>query len=52
MANYNYSQEYLEQNLGLGPLMRQAFARCTLHVLANVRRIKFCTIKKLKIFKF
>ena len=27
MAGYNHSQEYLGQNLGLEPFVRQAFAR-------------------------
>ena len=38
MAGYNHSQEYLGQNLGLGPLVRQAFTRSTLYVSARVRR--------------
>ena len=37
MAGYNHLQEYLGQNLSLGPVVRQAFARCTLYVLARVR---------------
>ena len=52
MAGYNHSQEYLGQNLGLGSLVRQAFARCTLYVSARVRKNTLCTIKNLKIFKF
>ena len=50
MAGYNHSQEYLGQNLGLGPLVRQAFARCTLYVTSWVRRNALCTIKNLKRF--
>ena len=52
MAGYNHSQEYLGQNLGLGPLVQQAFTRCTLYVSARVRKNALCTIKNLKIFKF
>ena len=50
MAGYNHSQECLGQNLALVPLVKQAFARCTLYVLARVRRNALCTIKNLKRF--
>ena len=29
VTGYNHSQEYLGQNLGLGPSVQQAFVRCT-----------------------
>ena len=45
MAGYDHSQECLGQNLALGSLVKQAFARCTLYVLARVRRNALCTIK-------
>ena len=48
MAGYNHSQECLEQNLDLGILMRQAFARSTQYFSATVRRNAFCTTKNLK----
>ena len=50
MAGYNHSKEYLGQNLGLRPLERQAFARCSLYVSARVRRNALCTIENLKRF--
>ena len=37
MTRYNHSQEHLGQNLELEPSVQQAFARCTLYVLATVR---------------
>ena len=51
MAGNNHSQEYHEQNLDLGILMQQAFARCTQYFSATVRRNAFCTIKKIKEFR-
>ena len=50
MAGYNHSQEYLRLNLGLRPLVQQAFACCTLYVSARVSRNALCTIKNLKRF--
>ena len=50
IAGYNHLQEHLGQNLGLRPLVRQAFARCILYVLDRIRRNALCTIKNLKTF--
>ena len=45
MAGYNHSQEYLGQNLGLGPLVRQAFARYTLYVQPGKEKTHFVQLK-------